>query len=395
MRTIYLTVVFLFLVISSRAQVDTSVLLISKVSFQPQFELSDGNLIKLMGYTQTLSAPILLPSPTLEFEEGDSINLSFWNLSQGAPHTIHLHGLDVDQANDGVPNLSFSVSHDDTGSYYFKAPHPGTYLYHCHVASVLHVQAGMYGMLIVRPKNNPNLTWENGYAFDSERSWLMSEVDTFWHADSLINHSWDPQNPMQYILPYKPQHFLVNGQSEGQLGTMPFSASVGEKVYLRLANIGYYGNRIILPASLNATVISSDGRPLPVAFQSDTVEIFPGERYGVLVEANAEFTDNIEVEYIDLNTQLVANTQNIAVEIEGYLGVSDLKNEILTYPNPASNFVNLPYSGSWTVISITGKVVGELSSSNSKYDIRHLSEGTYILKSNEKNGVSTRITVLR
>jgi len=395
MRTIYTIALFLSLVLSSQAQVDTSVLLISKVSFQPQFELSDGNLIKLMGYTKTLSAPILLPSPTLEFEEGDSVNLSFWNLSQGAPHTIHLHGLDVDQANDGVPNLSFDVSHDDTGSYYFKASHPGTYLYHCHVASVLHVQAGMYGMLIVRPKNSPNLTWENGYAFNSERAWLMSEVDTFWHADSLINHTWDAQNPMQYILPYKPQHFLVNGQSEAQLSAMPYSASVGEKVYLRLANIGYYGNRIIFPAGLNANVVSSDGRPLPSAAQSDTLEIYPGERYGVLLEANSEFTDDIEVEYVDLNTQSVANTQNVLVTIEGFLEVDEFKNDLLAYPNPATNVVNLPYSGSWTVVSITGNLVGELSSSSKVFDIRFLSAGTYLLKSNENNGVTTRLTVLK
>ena len=381
MRTKLLLLISCFAGISAFGQMDTSVMLISKIDFQPQYELHDGTLVELMGYSKTLGGALVLPSPTLEFEEGDSVNLSFWNLSQGPPHTIHLHGLDVDQQNDGVPMLSFDVSHDDTGSYFFKASHPGTYIYHCHVTSVLHVQAGMYGLLIVRPKNNPNQTWNGGYDFDSEKAWMLSELDTNWHHDSIINHDHDPMATTHPILPYKPQHFLVNGKSESQLQLMPYTASVGEVVFLRLANIGYYGNRVTFPAGLNAVVVSSDGRPLPSQIYTDNLEIYPGERYGILVEAVSEFNSTIEVDYINLNTQEVENTQSVEVNIEGFIGLDELSDDSYLFPNPSNDIVRTQMNGDWQVFDISGKQLKTIRSTQNELNVQHLQSGMYILVS--------------
>jgi len=92
--------------------------------------LSDGNNVRVFGFADNLSQYPDVPGPTLEFTEGDSVIIDFWNISQGAPHTIHLHGLDVNQENDGVPHLSFEVHHMEHGFYRFRAPAAGTYLYH-------------------------------------------------------------------------------------------------------------------------------------------------------------------------------------------------------------------------------------------------------------------------
>ena len=75
---------------------------------------------------------ITLPSPLLIYDLNDSVYLKLHNLSPET-HTIHLHGLDVTQINDGVPSTSFGVLFNDSAIYKFKAKHPGTYLYHCHV----------------------------------------------------------------------------------------------------------------------------------------------------------------------------------------------------------------------------------------------------------------------
>ena len=378
------------------AQMDTTVQLISKIDIQPQYELYDGKLIGLMGYTKLLGEPIDLPSPTLIFEEGDSVRLSMWNLSQGAPHTIHLHGLDVDQANDGVPQLSFEIPHDSTGNYYFKAPHPGTYIYHCHVMSVLHVQAGMYGLLIVKPKSNPNVTWENGYEFDSEYAWLMSEVDTNWHHDSILNEPHGNGMMHASVLPYYPQHYLINGNSEGQLDNMAISATVGEKVYMRLANIGYYANRVVFPAEMNATVISSDGRPLPNTFDSDTVIVYPGERFGVLLEATTEFTDVIQVHYVNLNTHSVENVQEIDLTVEGFLGIEQAsENESYAKPNPAKTTVLLPSSGRWIVLDLSGRTVANLDSDTNEYSIAHVQDGTYVLRKETNPSQTIKLMIAR
>ena len=75
--------------------------------------LEDSTVIRILGYAEKLSANPSMPGPTLTYYEGDSVIIDMWNVSQGAPHTIHLHGLDVDQQNDGVPHLSFAPEHMD------------------------------------------------------------------------------------------------------------------------------------------------------------------------------------------------------------------------------------------------------------------------------------------
>ena len=47
--------------------------------------------------------------------------------------------------------------------------------------------------------------------------------------------------------------------------------------------------RVIFPSGLNAQVVSSDGRPLSNIELTDTVLIYPGERYGVIAEGNGDF----------------------------------------------------------------------------------------------------------
>jgi FtsP/CotA-like multicopper oxidase with cupredoxin domain len=321
---------------------DETTFLFSKMDIDAQHILWDNTPTMLMGYTSTMSANIDVPGPTLTYFEGDSVELKLRNMSQGASHTIHLHGLDVDQQNDGVPNLSFEVGHNETKSYFFKAPHPGTYLYHCHVTSALHAQAGMYGLLIVKPNTGINETWEGGYTYDSDYAWMTSELDLAWHEDSIINQPHDTTTNQVHLPDYNPTYFLVNGRSEQQLTEdgIPVIASANEIVLLRLANIGYYGNTYHFPMHLNARIISSDGRPFPSIEFSDSLTVMPGERYQVLLQSTYELEANIEIDYFSLNTLSVANTQNIPVSISGYFSQNESTNEIIKlYPNPSSDKV--------------------------------------------------------
>jgi FtsP/CotA-like multicopper oxidase with cupredoxin domain len=391
-------------------QMDSSIFLVSKIDVFPQYELHDNSQIRLMGYTSTIGGSINIPSPLIELTEGDSIKIEMWNLSQGPPHTIHLHGLDVNQANDGVPSLSFEVIHDDTGKYEFEVPHPGTYLYHCHETSVLHVQAGMYGMIIVRPASADTLTWENGYSFDKENAWLMSEIDTTWHSDTIINHPHDPSTTTHQILEYKPQHFLVNGKSEWQLDYDPsaIAGNVGEIMYLRLANIGYYGNSIVLPAYLNARIVSSDGRPLPNIEFTDSIEILPGERFGVLLDFNQEFIDSIEIQYFNLNTGNIANSQFIDVSVSGFVGISPQENlpfDFDVFPNPTSGKLSIQIpeqTGKETVVTISslqGEIILQKTfhSNNLKsinVEMNHLTGGNYFINIRSGDAVSTKKVIL-
>lgn len=374
-------IIFFAVCHNSTAQ-DETTFIFSKMDIEAQHILWDGTPTMLMGFTSTMGASIDIPGPTLTYFEGDSVEIKLRNMSQGAPHTIHLHGLDVNQQNDGVPHLSFDVEHNETKSYYFKAPHPGTYLYHCHVTSALHVQAGMYGLLIVKPNTGINETWVDGFTFDSEYAWLSSEIDLDWHENAMINHSYDTSSMELYLPDYNPEYFLVNGRSEQQLTENGISiiASANEVVLLRIANIGYYGNTYKFPMHLNARIISSDGRPLPAIEYSDSLTVMPGERYQVLLQSTFEFEDTIELDFFNLNTQTIANTQHIPVLISGYF--SQVENEIdkiKLYPNPSSDIVSFSKEiESIKLLDSKGRLL--FTKQNSDHiDISHLAKGVYLI----------------
>lgn len=262
----------------------------------------DGESVDLWGFKEGLGGNVSLPSPLLVVNEGDSVTINVINQSS-MPHTIHMHGLDVNQANDGVGKTSFDIPPVmGTGTYKFKATHAGTFIYHCHVETVIHLQLGMYGGIVVKAAGGANNAWTGGPAFDKDYTWMISDVDKGWH-DNI---------PMNGALPgFTPDYFLVNGKSSQQLNdtTISISADVGDKVYLRMINIGYTLSRVIFPASLNAEILSSDGRPLPVKEVSDTVNIYPGERYAVMLDFASAVTDSILVEYYNMydNNKLFTN----------------------------------------------------------------------------------------
>lgn len=381
-------ILFVSMVLPLSAQIDYTKLIIARTTGEKTFY--DGNTTRIFGFAETLGEIIDIPGPTIEVKEGDSVKIDLWNMSQGAPHTIHLHGLDVDQANDGVPMFSFEVGHMEHGYYYFKGPHPGTYLYHCHVTSAIHVQAGMYGVLIVRPSGGEtNLNWTGGEYFDREFVWASSEIDTLWHADTILNHAHDSLNPMMEVpVPpnYKPQYFLLNGLSDTQLADPLnyFVAGENEDVYLRLANIGYYGVRYIFPAVLNARTVASDGRPLPADVISDTVEIYPGERHETMVITGMGPLYPVTVEFFNLNTQEVESVQTAYIRTSA-LSLEDMEaSKVTIYPIPSSTgvfFADQPFESGYTVVDLYGRTI--LTGQDQMIDLSRENPGIYLLRYQE------------
>ncbi len=312
--------------------------------------LANNDTIRVFGFAESLGEQPGVPGPTLIANEGDSVHIDLWNVSQGAPHTIHLHGLDVDQPNDGVPHLSFDVPHFEHGFYHFKAPHAGTYLYHCHVVSTIHVQAGMYGLIIIKPSDGSNTTWNGGFPYTEEHAYFLSEIDTAWHTDEVLLHDHDTSLAIHLVeIPkFKPQFFLINGFSDQQLidENIAFDSKVNQTDYVRLANIGYCGTRVIFPPELNAKIVSSDGRPLNNIEVTDTVPLYPGERYGVLTEASMEFQGQIKFEYFDLNTMKIKNMQVVPVNVNGFNNVDELAKDAFSFevvPNPVNQNAKIEF----------------------------------------------------
>ena len=395
-----LIVLYISLLFSTSLFGQSKTLLIARNSGEKV--LADGKKIKSMGYATKLSENPGIPGPTLTYYEGDSVTIDLWNVSQGAPHTIHLHGLDVDQQNDGVPHLSFTVGHMEHGFYKFQAPHPGTYLYHCHVVSAIHVQGGMYGLLIVKPRNEENKTWSNGYEFVNDYNFLFSEIDTVWHQDSVMAHS--TTHTRVKIPDYNPSYFLSNGSSGSQLSGHKIDLLKGSQTYVRVANIGYYGNRITWPPNVEVTIIDSDGRPIPNPYKSDTLYMFPGERYGVLLESDIVLIDSFRVEYLDMNTLKTKGELFLTYSVVDDLNIEDLQRSGLRiYPNPSNGklFINAPGSlqslESIHIYSIEGRLMHQVDpvGTQTLFDVSLVS-GTYLIVVRLTNGIvlKKRVVIL-
>ena len=106
--------------------------------------------------------PLLrIPSPPIRVEQGDTVWIVLEN-THYFPHTIHLHGVDhpwVDssgEGNDGVPQTSDKfVLPGQSRTYEIRPRQPGSFVYHCHVQTHVHLAMGLVGMFIVE-ENRPN-----------------------------------------------------------------------------------------------------------------------------------------------------------------------------------------------------------------------------------------------
>jgi Multicopper oxidase/Secretion system C-terminal sorting domain len=359
--------------------------------------------VPIYSINASLSAEPKIPARVLYCNEGDSVVLNALSLAQGEHHTIHLHGLDVDTRNDGDPMTSFWLEHLQDTTYSFKATHAGTYLYHCHAADVVHVQMGMYGLIVVKAANGVNTAWTGGPAFDKEVHWLTSELDSSWHFN-VPSH--DPLMDTVNIPPYHPTYFLINGKSEWQLennDSVSIDGVVGNEIYVRLANIGFYSNTVVFPAALAARIIDSDGRPLPAPVFGDTVIVQPGERYGVMLSANSFLDDSIPIHFVNMNTGLIENTQWAPVHIQSTIGVSAIENQfrVTVFPNPFTESILLSVNESrkYQVVirDISGKELDSFSFVGSQYAYSNssMSKGIYFLEVKSNNGVSHTFKIVR
>ena len=91
-----------------------------------------------------------VPAPTLRWREGDMVTVRVTNTLR-EDTSIHWHGILLPANMDGVPGLSFNgIRPDETHAYRFTVRQGGTYWYHSH--SGFQEQRGMYGALIVEPR---------------------------------------------------------------------------------------------------------------------------------------------------------------------------------------------------------------------------------------------------
>jgi FtsP/CotA-like multicopper oxidase with cupredoxin domain len=95
-----------------------------------------------------------IPGPELRVREGDLVQVTLVNRDVGDGVSIHWHGVDVPNAEDGVSGVTQdAVPPGGRYVYRFRATRAGTYWYHSHQQSSDEVERGLYGPLVVLPRS--------------------------------------------------------------------------------------------------------------------------------------------------------------------------------------------------------------------------------------------------
>ena len=231
-----------------------------------------------------------IAGPTLELGVGQQLNvnlgINMMTPQENPPyhgHTIHWHGLDVLQSEDGVPETGAAVLGDN---YRFSVDsrYVGSHMYHCHVHTVKHLEMGMYAPLIVKAVDNAgnftNVINSGGPAYDYEWNLMYSSVDPAYHTavgDSTT------------FADYNPKYFLINGY-EGRSKTAPaetVTAAPGKKVAIRLIGVQSVNTSFEIKnasgSSQSFTVHNKDGYKLPSTQTLTKLDLSPGQTADVMV----------------------------------------------------------------------------------------------------------------
>ena len=93
------------------------------------------------------------PGPELRVEQGDLVEVVLRNDDVEDGVTIHWHGIDVPNAEDGVAGVTQNaVLPGASYTYRFRAEQVGTFWYHTHQVSSTEVRRGLFGVIVIEPR---------------------------------------------------------------------------------------------------------------------------------------------------------------------------------------------------------------------------------------------------
>ncbi|MDR6417222.1 multicopper oxidase domain-containing protein [Pseudarthrobacter sulfonivorans] len=321
-----------------------------------EMKFDDGGEFEMWTFETERSGRIF-PAPLIRITEGQVFHGTVRPSKK--VHTIHWHGIEPDPRNDGVGHTSFEVSGSYTYQWRPERGEPGdpnrgasgTYFYHCHVNTPLHVQMGMFGPLIIDPASDPRYPVAKGarrafvdgpeYDIDTESILVPYSVDPRWHE---LNHAAGLSGEDAGLDKFKPRHFYLLG---GELARVPkregpifltrlrarMAGGEVKPTLLRLLNANYFpvNARFTdskgMPVAM-AELISHDGRPFrdtssptgparPIShtgpLKSDLINFGAAERYDMLLRPPAAGTYWLTVDLLDWITEKVLFTRKIPV----------------------------------------------------------------------------------
>ncbi|AKJ30716.1 DUF4396 domain-containing protein [Caldimonas brevitalea] len=211
-----------------------------------------------------------IPGPRIRVTEGDRVRIKVTNRLPEST-TVHWHGLILPNRMDGPAEITQDpIPPGGSYTYEFTTEQAGTFFYHTHDHADRQQALGLYGALIIDPRDTTREPRADKEYVIQLQEWLQRQGLTY------------PAMLMEGALP---NYFTINGKAYPQTDTI--SMKVGETIKLRF--IGTHNN-FVHPMHVHGgpfTVVARDGYTLAegARFEADTVNVGPGQRYDVVWRA--------------------------------------------------------------------------------------------------------------
>jgi FtsP/CotA-like multicopper oxidase with cupredoxin domain len=184
------------------------------------------------------------PGPLLEAVEGDRVRIYVTNALPEST-SIHWHGVPLPNGMDGVAGLTqAAIAPGKTFRYEFTFERAGTFMYHPHADEMTQIALGMMGMIAVHPRVPEGHSRD--YALIAHE--MKIPIGTR-RADPLAMNDFN-------VLTFNGKSFPA---------TQPLLAQVGERVRIRLANLGPMEHHPIHLHGHSFELVATDGGRVPAS----------------------------------------------------------------------------------------------------------------------------------
>jgi FtsP/CotA-like multicopper oxidase with cupredoxin domain len=197
-------------------------------------EIAPGLTIDAWGYNGRT------PGPVIEAVEGDRVRLYVTNRLP-EPTSVHWHGILLPCGMDGVSGLTqMPIPTGQTYKYELTLRQSGTYMYHPHFDEMVQMAMGMMGMFVIHPSGGEDP------AIDRDFALMLSE----W---KIVPGTRKPDVTEMTDF----NVLTMNGRAFP--GTAPLVVKTGERVRIRLGNLGATDHHPIHIHGYNFRVTGTDG----------------------------------------------------------------------------------------------------------------------------------------
>lgn len=210
------------------------------VAEEVEHEFAPGLKASCWGYNGGVHGPVI------EAVEGDRVRVFVTN-KLAAPTTVHWHGVLLPSGMDGVGGLNQkAIQPGETFMYEFTLVQHGTLMYHSHHDEMTQMGLGMTGLFIIHPRKPAGPRPDRDFAI------MLHE----WRIDVGASRP-DPNEMTDFN--------VLTMNAKAFPGTQPLIVKRGDRVRIRLGNLGAMDHHPIHLHGYYFTVTETDGGVIPEA----------------------------------------------------------------------------------------------------------------------------------